>query len=232
MSTFDIRHSIKKRSALIPKKTYKDIVINHIYNGLMEGAYAPGDKILESTLSLELGLSRAPVREGLHELVSIGLLEYRPQVGNFVSALSPKEIIDSYVARGILEGFAVAQGIDTFTDVEIDRLEEMALRMERLARKNQRKALIELGRDFHAELFSHCTNAQVVTFTEQLSLKLHLLFYKHWAHVYTPEEIRDRHLEIITCLRRRDPVKLEKLMREHYIDTGNKVVAQIRAKSA
>lgn len=216
---------------MIPKKTYKDIVINHIYESLMEGSYAPGDKILENTLSLELGLSRAPVREGLRELVSIGLLEYRPQVGNFVSALSPKEITDSYVARGILEGFAVAQGIDTFTEEEIDRLEEMALRMERLARKNQRKALIELGRDFHTELFRHCTNAEIVNFTERLSLKLHLLFYKHWASVYSPDEIRDRHLEIIEHLRCRDPEKLEKLMREHYIDTGNKVVDQIRAKT-
>ena len=211
---------------LKPKETYKDIVIRHIYEGLMEGKYSSGETIRESILASDLGLSRAPVREALRELVSIGLLEYRPQVGNFVATLSPKEIIDSYVARGILEGFAVAQGIDNFTPKDITRLDEMAQKMEQLARKNHRKALIELGQNFHNELFRHCSNAQIVAFTEQLSLKLHLLFYKHWGKVYGPEEIRDRHLEIVETLRKKDSARLELLIREHYIDTGRKIVEQ------
>jgi DNA-binding GntR family transcriptional regulator len=55
---------------------------------------------------------------------------------------------------------------------------------------------------------------------------LHLLFYKHWANVYTPEEIRDRHMEITAMVRRKDPAKLEQLIRQHYIDTGRKIVEQ------
>lgn len=77
--------------------------------------------------------------------------------------------------------------------------------MEQFAQQGQRKALIDIGQEFHEELFSHCTNAQVVHFTEQLNFKLHLLFYKHWANVYTPEEIRDRHMEITAMVRRKDP---------------------------
>jgi len=55
---------------------------------------------------------------------------------------------------------------------------------------------------------------------------LHLLFYKHWANVYTPEEIRDRHMAITAMVRRKDPAKLEQLIRQHYIDTGRKIVEQ------
>jgi DNA-binding GntR family transcriptional regulator len=225
MSTFDNRHS--GGLVLNPKQTYKDIVIRHIYDGLMDGKYEPGEKVLESALSHELGLSRAPVREALRELVSNGLLEYRPQVGNFIASLSPEEIIDSYVARGVLEGYAVAQGVDNFTEAELDTLEKMAHKMEQLAEKNQRKALIGLGQEFHRELFSHCTNNQVVHFTEQLSLKLHFLFYKHWAKVYTPGEIRDRHLEIISTIRKGDSVELEMKIRNHYIETGRKIIQQV-----
>ena len=210
----------------IQRTTYKDHVIKYIYDGLRENRFRAGEKILESHLAKELGISRAPIREALADMVSAGLLEYRPQVGNFVAALSPKEIIDSYVARGVLEGFAVSQGIDNFSDDDLARLEEMAHKMTLFAQKGQRKALIDIGQEFHEELFSRCTNTQVVLFTAQLSLKLHLLFYKHWANVYTPEEIRDRHLEIITMVRRKDPVKLEQLIRQHYIDTGHKIVEQ------
>ena len=59
-----------------------------------------------------------------------------------------------------------------------------------------------------------------------MSLKLHLLFYKHWARVYTPEEIRNRHIEIVNMIREVDAVKLEMLMRNRYIDTGHKIITQ------
>ena len=210
----------------IQRTTYKDHVIKYIYDGLRENRFRSGEKILESHLAKELRISRAPIREALADLVRAGLLEYRPQIGNFVAALSPEEIIDSYVARGVLEGFAVAQGVDNFSEEDLVRLEEMAHKMELLAEKGQRKDLIDIGQEFHEGLFSHCTNAQVVLFTEQLSLKLHLLFHKHWANVYAPEEIRARHLEIITMIRKKDSGKLEQLIRQHYIDTGHKIVEQ------
>ena len=210
----------------IQRSTYKDHVIRYIYDGLRENRFRAGEKILESHLAKELGISRAPIREALADMVSTGLLRYRPQVGNFVASLSAKEIIDSYVARGVLEGFAIAQGIDNFSGEDLLRLENMAHKMEQFARQDQRKALIDIGQKFHEELFSHCTNGQVVLFTEQLSLKLHLLFYKHWAQVYSPEEIRNRHLEIIDVIRKRDAVQLELMIRKHYIETGHKIVAQ------
>lgn len=210
----------------IQRTTYKDHVIKYIYDGLRENRFRSGEKILESHLAKELGISRAPIREALADLVRSGLLKYRPQIGNFVASLSPEEIINSYVARGVLEGFAVSQEINSFSNDDLVRLEEMAHKMALFAKKGQRKALIDIGQEFHEELFSRCTNAQVVLFTEQLSLKLHLLFYKHWANVYTPEEIRDRHLEIIGMVRKKDSGKLEQLIRQHYIETGHKIVEQ------
>lgn len=72
-------------------------------------------------------------------------LKYRPQVGNCVASLSTKVIIDSDVARGAPEGFAVAQGIDIFSVKDLLRLEEMAQQMAQFAQQGQRKALIDTG---------------------------------------------------------------------------------------
>jgi DNA-binding GntR family transcriptional regulator len=209
---------------MIERSTYKDHVIKYIYDGIRENRFKPGEKILESHLAKELGISRAPIREALADLVRSGLLKYRPQIGNFVAAPTPQEIIDSYIARGVLEGFAVAQGIRNFSKTDLSRLEELAHKMADYARSGNHKALIDIGQKFHEELFSHCTNGQVVIFTEQLSLKLHILFYKHWSRVYAPDEIRDRHLELVHGIRERDALNLEMLIRNHYIDTGHKIV--------
>lgn len=213
----------------IQRATYKDHVIQYIYTALQENRYQPGDKILESQLAEELGISRAPIREALAELVSSGLLTYKPQVGNFIASMSEKEIIDSYIARGILEGAAAAEAIHFITVAEISGLEKMTRQMEALARSGQRKELIDIGQQFHEAIFQRCQNTQIVHFTKLLSLKLHLLFYKYWAKLYSPEEIRERHLEIVNAIKQQDPEHLERLIRQHYTTTGEKVSAQLSA---
>ena len=93
---------VSETPVVIERSTYKNHVINYIYDGIRENRFLPGEKILESHLSKDLGISRAPVREALADLVSAGVLDYRPQVGNFIASPSPEEIIESYVTRGVL----------------------------------------------------------------------------------------------------------------------------------
>ncbi len=216
---------------LSPKETYKDIVIRHIYDGLMEGRYSPGEKVLESVLATDLGLSRAPVREGLRELVSIGLLEYRPQVGNFVATMTPQEIVDTYVTRGVLEGFASSEAAAEMSEEEFDLLDEKAGRMQLAASRNRKKELNDLGEIFHKSLFRHCRNLQLHKQAESLSLKHHLLFHRYWANLYSPEEIASRHRKIVDVMRSKNPDQIEKTIREHYFITGNRIADLARQES-
>lgn len=210
---------------LLPKQTYKDIVIRQVYDGLRDGKYAPGEKILENALALELGLSRAPIREALRELVSLGILEYRPQVGNFIATLTPEEIIDSYMTRGVLEGYAARAALPYLTRDVLKAREREAERMRQAAEKKRHRELSDLGEQFHREIFSRCNNRQLTAFTERLSLKLHLLFYRHWGKLYSAEEIYNRHMAIVDCLAGGDPENIERTIRDHYFATGNRVAS-------
>jgi len=212
---------------LNPKETYKDIVIRHIYDSLMEGKYAPGEKILENTLSQELGLSRAPVREGLRELVSIGILEYRPQVGNFVATMSPEEIVDAYVTRGVLEGYASRESAERMSAAEFDALEAEAEKMRSAGARNRQRELVDIGDAFHQDLFRHCHNRQLRQQTDSLSLKLHLMFNRFWPTLYTPDEVCERHKNIVKVMRTRDPQQIEQVIRDHYSETGRRIAGLI-----
>ena len=210
---------------MIVKTTYKDQVIEHIYELVLDGVYSPGDQIKESLLAREMGISRAPVREALKELITNGIIEYRPQIGNFIALLPPKEIIDAYTMRGVLEGYAIMETKDRFSEDDMENLKEMAARMQKSAAKDNRKMVVKVGGDFHDFLISKNKNVQLAEYTERLSLKLHVLFYKHWSTIYTPEEIGDRHLRIVSALVSGDPAKIEKTVREHYTETGVKIAS-------
>jgi DNA-binding GntR family transcriptional regulator len=208
---------------VIVKRTYKDQVVEHLYNLILEGTLTPGDQVKESSLATELGISRAPIREGLKELISNGLIEYRPQVGNFITQLSPKEIVDAYITRGILEGYAVGTTHDQFSEEEIEDLSGMAKMMEKYACKNNRKMVVQVGGDFHRLLISKNNNIQLIEYTERLSLKLHILFFKHWSKLYSQEEIGNRHQRIVDALKSRDASQVEHVVRDHYTETGTKI---------
>ena len=211
----------------VNKSTFKDYAMSHIFNGMMDGKYKPGDQLNESVLADELEISRAPIREALRELIGSGLVEYRPRVGHFVTVLNKQEVIDTYIARGVVEGFAAAQAMDRLTKEELADLEAMPSEMEKLSRQGNLKELIELGNEFHELLFKKCFNKQIITFTQQLSLKSDLLFYEYIGTLYTPKEIKDRHMEIIDCIKTGNSHQLEELVRAHYIESGEKIAALI-----
>lgn len=209
----------------IIKTTYKDQVIDYVYNLILKGELNPGDQVKESHLSVEMGISRAPIREALKELIADGIIEYRPQVGNFVYKLSPKEIVDAYTTRGVLEGFAVQESHLLFTEDEVDELETMAEVMEMYAVKGNNKKVTDIGGEFHDMLVERNQNTQLNRFSRGLSLKLHILFYKHWGKLYSPTEIKDRHMEIVDSIKQKNPGLIENVIRDHYIETGQKIAA-------
>jgi len=207
----------------IVKTTYKDQVVDYVYQLLLKGELGPGEQIKESLLAVQMGISRAPIREAMKELIMNGLVDYRPQVGNFIPVLSPKQIIDSYTTRGILEGYAVMETCAQFSAEEIERLENLAEQMEKYAHKKNHKMVVEAGGEFHDLLISKSNNVQLLEYTDRLSLKLHILFFKYWGKLYGPSEIGSRHRKIVESVKARDLNLIEKVVRQHYIETGSKI---------
>jgi len=207
----------------IVKKTYKDQVVDYVYQLLLTGELNPGDQLKETLLAEQMGISRAPIREAMKELIINGLVDYRPQVGNFVPVLSPKQIIDSYTTRGVLEGYAIMQTCKQFSAEEFDKLDNYVEQMERYANKNNHKMVIDTGGDFHDLLISKSDNVQLLEYTDRLSLKLHILFFKHWSKLYSPSEIGQRHREILDSVKLHDTDLIEKVVRQHYAETGTKI---------
>ncbi|MCF6238456.1 MAG: GntR family transcriptional regulator [Candidatus Marinimicrobia bacterium] len=209
----------------IVKTTYKDQVVAYIYQLLLTDELRPGDQLKESLLAKEMGISRAPIREAMKELITNGLVDYRPQVGNFIPVLSPKQIVDSYTTRGVLEGYAVMESCDQFSAEEIDKLDNLVEQMESYAQKKKHKMVVEVGGEFHDLLISKNNNVQLLEYTDRLSLKLHVLFFKYWGKLYGPSEVGRRHREIVESLKSKDLAQIEKVIRHHYVETGSKIAA-------
>ena len=81
-------------------------VVGELRDAVINGTLKPGERIIELTYSVKLGVSRTPLRLALAELEREGVLERLPSRGFRVRAFSVDDIADAMDVRGALEALA------------------------------------------------------------------------------------------------------------------------------
>lgn len=97
----------RRRMTPVPRQKLADLAYDAIRDSITAGDFAMGERLVETRLASELGMSRAPVREALRRLLEEGLVIERAHHGMFVRSFDGAEIVDLYNARVALETAAL-----------------------------------------------------------------------------------------------------------------------------
>lgn len=85
------------------KMTLKNLAYHTIKNNIINCSYAPGGFLSEENLSMELKISRTPIRDALGRLEQEGLIEIKPKVGIIVVPLTLKDVTMCFEIRMLYE---------------------------------------------------------------------------------------------------------------------------------
>ncbi len=100
----------------IKRTKLADRAYGSIRDSILRGDFAEGTRLAETRLSELLGISRAPVREALNRLASVGLVTTSPHRGAQVIELSHADIVELHEVSAGLQATAtrlfVARGAD------------------------------------------------------------------------------------------------------------------------
>ncbi len=118
-----------------------------------DGGFAPAERLTETALAQELGVSRTPVREALGRLLADGLVVPSAR-GVAVAALSGEEITHIYRLRAALEGLAAAEAAQRQADgliapAELRGIREAADEVERAIEGGDAKTAAQANLAFH-----------------------------------------------------------------------------------
>ena len=80
----------------IARSSLREQIREVIVGRIMDGTYAPGDRIVELQLAQELGTSQAPVREAIRELEAMRLVTSEPHRGARVRDVTDKDLAEVY----------------------------------------------------------------------------------------------------------------------------------------
>jgi len=133
-------------------QTTSDQVYLALREAIVSAELTPGLKLSENELAGELGVSRTPVREALARLRDERLVAIVPQLGTFVTLISPRAVADAAFVREALECAAVARPVSRIGDEQADELRRNLGAQERARASGDERAFDRWDEEFHRRL--------------------------------------------------------------------------------
>lgn len=112
-------------------------------------AFRPGEYLSESAVSLQLGLSKTPVRQALNRLMHEGMVQIIPRKGVIVNPISLHEVQELTQVRALNEGLCAALAADRATEEDIAEMGSILERAGPLIEQRDREQLMVLDHEFH-----------------------------------------------------------------------------------
>jgi DNA-binding GntR family transcriptional regulator len=203
-------------------------VAGAVRTAILQGDYAPGQRLIEADLCERYGTSRFIVRSALQELSAQGLVEFRRNRGARVREVSLGEAIEITEVRQLLEGLQAARAAERVTAAEAAALRGIAADMRAAVARSELLRYSDLNASLHAairDIAAHETAARLLrqlrdqTVRHQFSLSL---------VPGRPAVSLPQHEAIVAAVTAHDPAAAEQAMHDHL----GSVIEALRALAA
>lgn len=191
--------------------TTRDRVYLTLREAITTAHLVPGRRLSENELAGQLGVSRTPIREALALLREERLVAIVPQLGTFVTRVSPAAVADAAFVREALECSAVRLAAALVDVVTLAGLQANLAAQEHAdpaafngLDDDLHRTLCEASGHSIAWVLAHRANGQLDRI-RRLSLP---------EPAYLSEMVAEHH-DVVAAVARRDPDGAERAMRHH-----------------
>ncbi len=200
----------------LSKKLLSENVVGAIRTAIYDGELELGQRLVETELAEQLGVSRGPIREALRLLANEGLVVINVHRGTFVLKPTVSDVEEIYTLREALESLALRRVVAVAADQEIEALEGVAEQMVTASRQKKATQVVGLNMDFHAQVFQLARHKRLSQAWASLESQIRLFnqISIEWTQKIVARAVED-HSKIVKALKKRDAVAACKIMSEH-----------------
>jgi DNA-binding GntR family transcriptional regulator len=180
---------------------------------ILEGEYAPGQRIVELQVANEFGVSQAPVREALRELEALRLIVSEPHRGARVREVTVRELAEVYPVRAALEEEA-ARAAAVRLGGDVSALEAEYQAMREAADRNDAHDLVIHDVRFHRVIVEGSGNQTLLDLWSSLRVESRTVITMVKNH---PDlhEVAEMHRPLIEAFRTQDRARCGRMLRKH-----------------
>jgi len=189
--------------------------LKQIQTAIKDRKLKPGDRLIETELANEMGISRFPIREALRQLEKEGLVQSIPFKGTTVARFSRKDIEDLYHLRGALEGLALRTLIPKTTAAEFKKLQTIVKAMTKAGEERKSRKVIEEDLRFHKRLCELSGNDKLLSVWLTLESQSRIFLNFEKFQYSDLSNFIKWHEEILKAVQERHQEKAERILLEH-----------------
>lgn len=213
----------------IARRVFREDVKEYLIGAILSGRLQPDERIVETRLAQELGISQGPVREALRDLDLFGFVVCEPFRGARVRRFSPADLVGIYPIRAALEGLAARSAAERVDAEFIAHLTSLFAHIREMAAIGDRHAYMEADDAFHAAIVRHSGNNWLGRFWQNMNLPMTTIVTVTLT-TRSLSELAERHQPILAALAAGDAVAAEAAMRLHIEEIGGWVLAALEAQ--
>ena len=191
---------------------------------IIKGSFKPGEKLFETKIAEQLGVSRTPVREALRQLATAGFVKMSPNQVIVVNDISIKDLREVLQIRGVLEGLASRLATNLMTEEKINELENCNKNMEKYLVQNNILAFSKESDKFHQLILSTCGNDRLVHVRKNLAEQIYR-FRNISLHIPGRlESALKEHKEIAEALKQKDANRADAMSQKHIANVLKNII--------
>lgn len=198
-------------------RSLADEALDSVVAAITSGEFEPGQKLSESDLARQLGVSRGPIREALQQLEG-KLVQRSPRLGVRVIQFDDDSIAHLFHLREALEGMAARLAAMNAPAGWADEALQLLRRDESELRALQTRGYRQRSADeeFHISIAraSGSANIERILMSE-VNYQLRIARLKSSMRPGRAEAALQQHFDIVEAIRSRDPDRAEAVMRAH-----------------
>lgn len=198
----------------------RDHIEQQVRNAILNGAFKPGERIVETAIAEQLNVSRAPVREALSALEREGIVVSLPRRGYFVVDFTEKDTEEIYSFRLLLEVEALRRAIERFTPQDIAQMQRIVDALGEAIRQNEDfETIVSLDLSFHEHICRCADHNRLFSAWNSMRWQTSLLIGLTTKTDYNyPDQPKELHQRILNAILHNDLNRAEANLREHILD--------------
>jgi DNA-binding GntR family transcriptional regulator len=197
-------------------RTMQEIAYDTIKAKILNGEYAPGERLITNDLANELGVSRMPIREALQRLdAATGLVTVIPHKGAVVFNSSDEDLYEVFLIRAVLEGLAARLACPNIDETALAELKEINQKIKQLHKEDE-EYFQELNLEFYSIIWKASNAPRLVGMLKPLYEASRSYRYRSLKIPVRLNSVVQVHNEIIEAIEKQEPDRVESVIHNHY----------------
>lgn len=197
----------------------RDHVYTSLRDAIVDGTFAPEERLRDADLEAWLGVSRTPIREALLRLESAGLVSTRPGHSTTVTPIDGIATRNAQQLAASLQELAVRLAVPELTEADLDAMVRANAEFATALENSDVDAALAADDAFHGVALRRSGNVLIAAHFEQVSPLLRRVERRRFSTLSGRGSV-DQHATIVALCRDGDVEGAAKAVRDNWMSLG------------